>query len=97
MKLLTQEECAGVLRKTVNTIYRLRMAGEIASMPGRPVLIAEDELNRYIERKTACHARTKAQGSKPTASASMKSTGQTMDDLSAARRARQIFGRHKKS
>ena len=39
MKVHTQEEVAVILRKSVATIYRLRMAGEIAFIPGRDVTI----------------------------------------------------------
>lgn len=49
--LLTQVEVAERLRKTVKTVARLRAQGQLAYLPGRPVLIAEDELERYLRRE----------------------------------------------
>lgn len=48
--MLTQKEAAAILRKSVKAIYRLRKAGELRSLPGRPVLIRRADLDDYIER-----------------------------------------------
>ena len=38
-RLLTQEEVAKVLRRSVQGVARLRHMGELAYLPGSPVLI----------------------------------------------------------
>lgn len=48
-KLLTEKEVAAVLRCSCEKIRRLRYAGKLAYVPGRPVLIAEDDLNSFID------------------------------------------------
>lgn len=39
VKLLTQEEVAKVLRRSVRSVARLRAAGELGWLPGAPVMI----------------------------------------------------------
>lgn len=51
VKLLTQEEVAKVLRKSVRSVARLRAAGELAWLPGSPIMIPETELAAYLERR----------------------------------------------
>ena len=51
VRFLTQEEVAKLLRKSVKTVARLRQSGELAWLPGSPVLIAETEVSAYLERR----------------------------------------------
>jgi hypothetical protein len=51
VKLLTQEEVAKALRRSVRSVARLRTAGELAWLPGSPIMIPETELSAYLERK----------------------------------------------
>ena len=51
VRFLTQEEVAQLLRRSVASVARLRRAGELAWLPGSPILIPETELNDYLERK----------------------------------------------
>ena len=51
MKVHTQAEVAAILRRSVATIYRLRMAGALAFIPGRPVTITDDALAAYLTRQ----------------------------------------------
>ena len=62
MKIHTQEEVAGILRKSVATVYRLRRAGVPAYMPGRPVTISDDALRDYLTRAAAAPATTPQEG-----------------------------------
>ena len=50
MELLTQQEAATRLRVSVKTVQRLRQAGQLAYLPGPPVRIPADELERYVRR-----------------------------------------------
>lgn len=50
--LLTQVEVANRLNKSVKTVARLRSLGLLAYIPGRPVLIPDYELERYIRSET---------------------------------------------
>ena len=49
MRLLTEIEVAETLRCSTSKVKRLRLAGKLAYLPGRPVLIREDDLNAYLE------------------------------------------------
>lgn len=51
-RLITQAEAAARLSVSVRTLHKLRVAGEIAYIPGRPVRIPEGEIEAYIERMT---------------------------------------------
>lgn len=51
VRLLTQEEVAHALRRSVRSVARLRTAGELAWLPGSPIMIPETELTAYLERK----------------------------------------------
>ncbi|OLP52619.1 hypothetical protein BJF92_14470 [Rhizobium rhizosphaerae] len=51
MKLLTEPEAAQILQCSTSTIKRLRFAGKLAYLPGRPVLIDEADLAVYIDEK----------------------------------------------
>jgi excisionase family DNA binding protein len=59
-KLLTEPEVAEILRCSPYTVARLRKAGKLPYLPGRPVLIDEADLLAYIEDK-----KRKAQGPEP--------------------------------
>lgn len=50
-RFLTQEEVAKILRRSVQSVARLRRMGELAYLPGSPVLIPEAEVTAYLERK----------------------------------------------
>ena len=50
MKLLTEPEVAEMLRCSTSKIKRLRLSGALAYIPGRPVLIAEQDLAEYLDR-----------------------------------------------
>lgn len=50
-RFLTQEEVAKLLRRSVQSVARLRRTGELAYLPGSPVLIPEAEVMAYLERK----------------------------------------------
>lgn len=47
--LLTEKEVAERLRCAVSKVRRLRRTGKLAFLPGRPVLIREEDLRSYIE------------------------------------------------
>ena len=49
--LLTEDQVAARLRRSKRSIARLRAHGKLAYIPGRPVRITEDELERYIRRE----------------------------------------------
>lgn len=49
MKLLTQAEVAERLRCSEDKVKRLRLAGKLRYLPGRPVLIDEADLESYLE------------------------------------------------
>src|SRR3546814_1402484 len=48
-RLLTQEEAARALGKSIKTIYRMRNSGQLAYIPGSPVTIPERALVQYLE------------------------------------------------
>lgn len=48
---LTQDEVAKILRRSVKSIARLREAGELAWLPGSPILIPRTEVAAYLDRK----------------------------------------------
>lgn len=61
-RLLTQQEVAVVLRRSVRSVARLRRMGELAWLPGAPVMIPAAELDAYLERKmVARRAKTEKQ------------------------------------
>lgn len=51
-KLLTEPEVAKILRCHRSKVKRLRLAGKLAYLVGRPVLIRETDLEAYIEGQT---------------------------------------------
>lgn len=48
-KMLTEIEVSEVLRCSVSKVKRLRLSGRLAYLPGRPVLVREEDLNAYLE------------------------------------------------
>lgn len=70
--LVTQAEAAELLRVSVRTVARLRAAGELPFLPGRPVRIDTADLERYIER---CKRSSKRTGAGSGRSASPNSSG----------------------
>lgn len=49
MKFLTEPEAAEILRCSTSKIKRLRLGGVLPYYPGRPVLIAESDLQAYLD------------------------------------------------
>ncbi|MER9455194.1 helix-turn-helix domain-containing protein [Mesorhizobium sp. M0478] len=47
--LLTQDEVAKRLRCSPQKVKRLRISGQLAYVPGRPVLIEEADFEKYLE------------------------------------------------
>lgn len=87
-RLLTQQEIADVLRRSVASVARLRRAGELAWLPGAPVMIPAAELDAYLERKmVARRAKTEKQTPPPPLQPSARrptrrlSDSMTMDEL----------------
>lgn len=99
MTLLTQEEVARLLRRSVRTIARMRATGELPFLPGRPVLIRQADVENYIEGKMICLKKPKGPISSSIAQGSTRFDGlsQANKDLEAARRAHAIFRSLKKS
>jgi excisionase family DNA binding protein len=65
-KLLTEPEAAEILRCSPYTVARLRKAGKLPYIPGRPVLIDEADLLVYIETvKRAADPKPKAEPGTP--------------------------------
>lgn len=50
MKFLTEPEVADILRCSTSKVKRLRLSGALPYIPGRPVLIAEEDLDEYLDR-----------------------------------------------
>tara|TARA_R110002153_G_scaffold80035_3_gene203894 strand:- start:9 stop:305 length:297 start_codon:yes stop_codon:yes gene_type:complete len=50
MKLLTQKDVAKMLNKSEDHVKRLRLAGKIPFIPGRPVLMDETDVLNYLKR-----------------------------------------------
>src|SRR3954471_10703488 len=76
MNYLTQQEVAVLLRCSVHTIARLRREAGLPWLPGRPVLIPEEEFQRWLNNRTI-RAPTLARGlaSGTTAISGSTSTG----------------------
>ena len=49
MKCLTEREAAEFLGCLPSKVQRLRLSGALPYIPGRPVLIAETDLNEYLD------------------------------------------------
>lgn len=58
-RLLTQQEVAEVLRRSVKSVARLRLAGELAWLPGSPVMIPAAELDAYVARREMAEERAR--------------------------------------
>src|SRR3546814_16765394 len=63
-RLLTQEEAARALGKSIKTIYRMRNSGQLAYIPGSPVTIPERALVQYLEGATICRDKTRGRTSR---------------------------------
>ena len=50
-RMLLEVEVAELLRCSTTKVKRLRLSGKLAYVPGRPVLIAETDLDDYIQRE----------------------------------------------
>src|SRR3546814_10579430 len=79
--LLTQEEAARALGKSIKTIYRMRNSGQLAYIPGSPVTIPERALVQYLEGATICRDKTRGRTSRKsqTSTDTLKSCGQTQE------------------
>lgn len=91
MKLLTQAEAAAALRKSEKAVYRLRLSGQLAYIPGRPVTITEAAINDYLARTESCRDRTKDRSSTKGRPGIGKSGGPSEVDRCADQRARKIM------
>lgn len=83
--LLTQEEAADHLRCSARNVKRLRLAGKLKYIPGRPVLIHVDDLDEFMRRS----AKFKLQDEEPTARPYPSPEEQA--GIDAAARARRIL------
>jgi excisionase family DNA binding protein len=68
-RLLTQKEAAELLRMSVRQLQRLREAGKISFLPGRPVKLTEPALREYVE--AAARPASKANPAQPAAGPSL--------------------------
>lgn len=50
-RFMTESEVADVLRRSTSAIKRLRLSGQLAYLPLRPVLIDRADLEAYIQRQ----------------------------------------------
>jgi hypothetical protein len=61
--MLTEPEVAERLRCSTSKIKRLRLSGQLPYLPGRPLLIAEEDLEAFISaRKRSATAATPPEG-----------------------------------
>src|SRR3546814_17370042 len=58
-RLLTQDEAARALGKSIKTIYRMRTSGPLAYIPGSPVTIPERAPVPYYEGASICRDKTR--------------------------------------
>ncbi|ESY92703.1 helix-turn-helix domain-containing protein [Mesorhizobium sp. LNHC209A00] len=72
-KLLTQDEVAARLRCSASKVKRLRITGQLAYLPGRPVMIEEADLGKYL-------ASIKRQASPPIVAKSKKNALPELED-----------------
>jgi excisionase family DNA binding protein len=79
--LLLEREAARILRCSTTTIKRLRLSGQLAYIPGRPVRIEESELAAYIARLRVPTTREP----EPEPAAPKITTVEKQDDASRAR------------
>ena len=72
-QLRLQEEVAQALRRSVRSVARLRTAGELAWLPGSPIMIQKTELTEYLERRMvkrqAAEPSARREAAKPTPAA----------------------------
>ncbi|MBY2913976.1 helix-turn-helix domain-containing protein [Rhizobium leguminosarum] len=62
-RFLTELEVADILRCSTSKVKRLRLAGRLPYLPGRPVLIAETDLDAFVAAATrATASRAAGQG-----------------------------------
>jgi excisionase family DNA binding protein len=65
-KILLESEVAKRLRCSTSKVKRLRLNGELAYLPGRPVLIDEADVEAYLESaKQRGHRRIKDKQAQP--------------------------------
>ncbi|MFB9983046.1 helix-turn-helix domain-containing protein [Mesorhizobium kowhaii] len=66
---MTQDEVAERLRCSPSKVKRLRIAGLLAYLPGRPVLIEEADIEKYLEsvkrQARPAVSKKKEKGAKP--------------------------------
>ena len=95
--LITQREAAAMLRVSVKTIERMRKAGALPYIPGRPVRLRRLDVEQAIEKGIVCHARTEDRSSMSADPVSTRSGLRLQEDREAALRARAIFNSLRKS
>lgn len=84
-RFLTQQEVADVLRRSVHSVARLRRAGELAWLPGSPVLIPAAELDAYLERKMVARREKAEERSRPAPRKSPEEAARRMIERMRAR------------
>lgn len=94
MTLHTDAEVAEMLRCSPSKVKRLRLAGKIRYIPGRPALIEMDDLNLYKEQ---AKCRIQHPTSNDTTTAHITSTGRKAGLESASALARRLWLRRKGS
>ena len=55
MVMMTEREVAAYLRCSCKTVQRLRQAGRLAYLPGRPLLIDQDDFLEFIKGEMQSH------------------------------------------
>lgn len=82
MRFLTESEVADLLRCSRSKIKRLRLEGRLAYMPGRPVLVEEETVARFVAEQTNAAA-VKARPAPPKVSTEAEALAQLKADARA--------------
>ena len=96
MNLVTQEEAAAILRRSIGTIYRLRREGLIPFVPGRPVMIDLADIEK-LKITTKWPDTKNPLTSLPTRADIMKSAGLKTDGVTAFQRGQKTWLKRRRS
>lgn len=96
MNLVTQEEAAKILRRSVVTIYRWRRIGLLPAIQGRPVMIDMQDIEKLKQIKIWPDQK-QDRDSKLTISDIMKSVGMTTAGVTAFQRGQRKFLKRRRS
>lgn len=88
-ELLTEAEVAERLRCSVARVRKLRAAGRLAYLPGRPILVTEADFAAFVETER-CQRRSKSRS----VSASSEASEPKVAGLTAEQRGRLIWLQH---